>query len=147
MPAPRTAKEVKQFLGLIGYYWKFVRRFADISKPLTKLTRHNVTFEWTEQCQKAFNHLCELLMEYPILHYPDLVQGYILYTDASGIRWSGVLTQEHTDDKGKEPSYLLRQWPVSWKPAQLGSIDKGSLCHLYVHKEFLHNRCRCYHQE
>ena len=45
MPAPRTAKEVKQFLGLIGYYQKFVPRFADISRPLTKLTCHNVTFE------------------------------------------------------------------------------------------------------
>ena len=48
MPAPRTAKEVKQFLGLIGYYQKFIPRFADISRPLTKLTRHNITFEWTE---------------------------------------------------------------------------------------------------
>ena len=67
MPAPRTAKEVKQFLGLIGYYRKFVPRFADISRPLTKLTCHNVTFEWTDQCAKAFNHLRELLMEYPIL--------------------------------------------------------------------------------
>ena len=101
MPAPRTAKEVKQFLGLIGYYRKFVPRFADISRPLTKLTRHNVVFEWTDQCSKAFNHLRELLMEYPILRYPDPKQGYILYTDASGIGWLGVLTQEHLDEKGK----------------------------------------------
>ena len=97
MPALRTAKDVKQFLGLIGYYRKFVPRFADISRPLTKLTRHNVVFEWTDQCSKAFNHLRELLMEYPILRYPDPKQGYILYTDASGIGWSGVLTQEHLD--------------------------------------------------
>ena len=92
MPAPRTAKEIKQFLGLIGYYRKFVPRFADISRPLTKLMRHNVVFEWTDQCSKAFNHLRELLMEYPILRYPDPKQGYILYTDASGIGWLGVLT-------------------------------------------------------
>ena len=85
MPAPRTAKEVKQFLGLIGYYQKFIPCFADISRPLTKLTHHNVVFEWTDQCSKAFNHLRELLMEYPILRYPDPKQGYILYTDASGI--------------------------------------------------------------
>ena len=101
MPAPRTAKEVKQFLGLIGYYRKFVPHFADISRPLTKLTRHNVTFEWSEQCQKALNHLQELLMDYPILHYPDQKQGYILYTDTSGIGWSGVLTQEYKDGKGR----------------------------------------------
>ena len=93
MPAPRTAKEVKQFLGLIGYYRKFVPCFADISRPLTKLTHHNVVFEWTDQCSKAFNHLRELLMENPILRYPNPTQGYILYMDASGIGWSGVLTQ------------------------------------------------------
>ena len=85
MPAPRTAKEVKKFLALIGYYQKFVPRFADISQPFTKLTHHNVVFEWTDQCSKAFNHLHELLMEYPILRYPDPTQSYILYTDASRI--------------------------------------------------------------
>ena len=114
MPAPRTAKEVKQFLGLIGYYQKFVPCFADISRPLTKLTRHNVVFEWTDQCAKAFNHLRELLMEYPILRYPNPTQGYILYTDASGIGWSGVLTQEHLDEKGKAKNhpicYVSRQF-------------------------------------
>ena len=121
MPAPRMAKEVKQFLGLIGYYRKFVPRFANISRPLTKLTRHNVTFEWTDQCAKAFNHLCELLMDYPILRYPNPTQGYILYTDASRIGWSGVLTQEHLDDKGKAKNHPIcyvsgqfRGSPLNW---------------------------------
>ena len=107
MPAPWMAKEVKQFLGLIGYYRKFITWFVDISRPLNKLTRHNVTFEWMQQYQKSFNHLHELLMEYPILCYPDLTQGYILYMDASGIGWSGVLTQEHTDDKGKSKNHPI----------------------------------------
>ena len=119
MPAPRTAKEVKQFLGLIGYYRKFVPRFADISRPLTKLTLHNVTFEWTEQCTKAFNHLCELLMEYPILRYPDPTQGYILYMDASGIGWSGVLMQEYKDDKGKSKNHPICYVSGQFRGSQL----------------------------
>ena len=119
MPAPRTAKEVKQFLGLIGYYRKFVPRFADISRPLTKLTRHNVVFEWTDQCSKAFNHLRELLMEYPILRYPDPKQGYILYTDASGIGWSGVLTQEHLDEKGKSKNHPICYVSGQFRGSQL----------------------------
>ena len=53
MPAPTTPKEVKQFLGLIGYYRKFVPRFADISRALTALTKKNAEFKWTEQCQKS----------------------------------------------------------------------------------------------
>ena len=100
MPARKNSKEVKQFLGLIGYYHKFVPHFADVSRPLTRLTRHNTDFEWTKQCKKSFNHLREMLMQYPILRYPDLNREYFLYTDASGIGWSGVLTQEHSDDKG-----------------------------------------------
>ena len=119
MPAPRTAKEVKQFLGLIGYYQKFVPRFADISRPLTKLTRHNVVFEWTDQCSKAFNHLRKLLMEYPILRYPDPTQGYILYTDASGIGWSGVLTQEHIDEKGKRKNHPICYVSGQFRGSQL----------------------------
>ena len=119
MPAPRTAKEVKQFLGLIGYYRKFVPRFADISRPLTKLTRRNVVFEWTDQCSKAFNHLRELLMEYPILRYPDPKQGYILYTDASGIGWSGVLTQEHLDEKGKSKNHPICYVSGQFRGSQL----------------------------
>ena len=119
MPTPRTAKEVKQFFRLIGYYRKFVPWFVDISKPLTKLTRHNITFEWTEQYKKAFNHLHKLLMEYSILHYPDPVQGYILYTDTSGIGWSEVLTQEHTDDKGKSKNHPICYVSGQFRGSQL----------------------------
>ena len=119
MPAPRTAKEVKQFLGLIGYYRKFVPHFADISRPLTKLTHHNVVLEWTDQCSKAFIYLRELLMEYPILRYPDPKQGYILYTDAGGIGWSGVLTQEHLDEKGKSKNHPICYVSGQFRGSQL----------------------------
>ena len=87
MPHPKSAKEVKQFLGLIGYYRKFIPQFSDLSRPLTRLTRHDCKFDWTPQCQKSFDHLRELLMEYPILRYPDPMKGYTVFTDASGIGW------------------------------------------------------------
>ena len=67
MPAPRNPKEVKQFLGLIGYYRKFVPCFAALSRPLTKLTCKDKVFEWTHECQKAFNTLKERLCDQPIL--------------------------------------------------------------------------------
>ena len=95
MPRPKkTPKEVKQFLGVIGYYRKFVPRFSDIARSLTNLTRHEAEFIWMEKCDKAFKHLKELLMNHPILRFPDPNCGYILFTDASGIAWAGVLTQE-----------------------------------------------------
>ena len=52
MPAPTTQKEVRQFLGLVGYYRKFIPRFSDIARPLRNLTKLDVKFEWTDQCQQ-----------------------------------------------------------------------------------------------
>ena len=96
MPPPKTPKEVKQFLGLIGYYHKFVPRFSDLARPLNALTRKNVTFEWTSICQESFEMLKASLMTEPVLTYPDPNLPYVLFTDASKYAWACVLTQEKT---------------------------------------------------
>ena len=95
MPVPNSAKEIKQFLGLTGYYRKFVPRFADISRPLTTLTKKDAKFEWTSACQKSFELLKEALCGDPVLKYADTSKLYTLYTDASKYGWAGVLTQPH----------------------------------------------------
>ena len=95
MPTPNSAKEIKQFLGLTGYYRKFVPRFADISRPLTTLTKKDVKFEWTSACQKSFELLKEALCGEPVLKYADTSKPYTLYTDASKYGWAGILTQPH----------------------------------------------------
>ena len=92
----KNAKEIKQFLGLTGYYRKFVPRFADISRQLTTLTKKDKKFEWTPACQKSFDLLKETLCSEPILKYADSSKPYTLYTDASKFSWAGVLTQSHT---------------------------------------------------
>ena len=96
MPALKDVKEIKQFLGLMGYYRKFVPRFADISRPLTTLTKKDMKFKWTPACQRSFNLLKETLCCEPILKYADTGKPYTLYTDASKYGWAGVLTQKHT---------------------------------------------------
>ena len=83
MLPPKTPKEVKQFLGLIRYYHKFVPGFLDIACPLNALTRKNVAFEWTPVCQESFELLKTSLMTEPILTYPDSNLPYVLFTDAS----------------------------------------------------------------
>ena len=95
MPVPNSAKEIKQFLGLTGYYRKFVPRFADISRPLTTLTKKDTKFEWTSVCQRSFELLKEALCGEPVLKYADTSKPYTLYTDASKYGWAGVLTQPH----------------------------------------------------
>ena len=96
MPHPRTTKEIKQFLGLTGYYRKFVPHFSEISRPVVKLTAKDTAFEWTPQCQLSFEMLKDALMSAPILKYPDTEKPYTIFTDASKYGWAGVLTQEHT---------------------------------------------------
>ena len=96
MPVPNSVKEIKQFLGLTGYYRKFVPRFADISRPLTMLTKKDVKFKWTPACQKSFELLKETLCGEPVLKYADTSKPYTLYTDASKFGWARVLTQPHT---------------------------------------------------
>ena len=95
MPAPNSTKEIKQFLGLTGYYRKFVPRFADISRPLKTLTKKDAKFEWTSACQKSFELLKEALCGEPVLKYADTSKPYTLYTDASKYGWAGILTQPH----------------------------------------------------
>ena len=95
MPAPKIPKEVKQFLGLVGYYRKFVPRFADISRVLTQLTKKDVEFKWTPECEKHFLILKEFLQQAPILRYPDPQGSYTLYTDTSKYAYAGILTQHN----------------------------------------------------
>ena len=107
MPPPTTPKEVRQFLGLVGYYRKFVPKFADIARPLTNLTKLDIPYEWTTRCQEAFEFLKEMLLKEPILKYPDPSKPYTLFTDASKFAWACVLTQEYEHEfDGKKRKIL-----------------------------------------
>ena len=77
MLPPKTPKEVKQFLALIGYYRKSVPRFSDLAWPVNALTRKDVEFEWTSMCQESFKLLKASLMTEPILTYPDPILPYV----------------------------------------------------------------------
>ena len=120
MPPPTTPKEVKQFLGLVQFYRKFVPKLADLARPLTVLTRKDVEFEWTEVCQQSFDLLKSKILESPILQYPDPNKSYVLFTDASKYAWSCVLTQEYTHIlEGKEKKVLH---PITY----MSGLFKGS---------------------
>ena len=70
MHLPRTPKQVHAFLGLVGYYRKFIKNFAKIAKPVTLLTCQQVKFDWTPTHQNAFLTLKESIIQAPILQYP-----------------------------------------------------------------------------
>ncbi|KAG0731916.1 hypothetical protein G6F23_014835 [Rhizopus arrhizus] len=84
MPAPTTSDEVRSFLGLVGYYRRFIANFADTAHPLTSLIKKGVVFYWNQDCKAAFDSLKNSLVTPPLLDYPDRDQVQILTTDASG---------------------------------------------------------------
>lgn len=93
-PIPKSVKEIKSFLGLIGYYRRFISNFAHITSPMTKYLRKNekINIEDPNYAQ-AFYHCKELLMNALILTYPDFSKPFTLTTDASNVAIGGVLTQ------------------------------------------------------
>jgi hypothetical protein len=95
-PRPTSVKEVKMFLGLTGFYRKFVARYADIALPLTTLTADEFRrdFRWTSEAEAAFNALKEAMVKAPVLLIPDPNQEYIVATDASDFAIGGVIMQD-----------------------------------------------------
>ena len=95
-PHPTSVTEIQIFLGLAGYYRKFVQGFASVSKPLTRLTGKGIAYEWSIETNEAFKRLKEALTTAPILALPKPNQPYTVYTDASHVGLGCVLMQ---DDK------------------------------------------------
>ena len=92
-PIPKGKKNIKQFLGLVGYYRRFIPDFAKISKPLTLILKDNVGFRWSTVEQEAFEILRDKICSEPLLQYPDFTKPFILTTDASKYSLRGVLSQ------------------------------------------------------
>ena len=92
-PTPKTQTEVRQFLGLASYYRRFVPNFSKHAAPLNTLIKKDTSFEWTSDCQHAFNTLKHSLITAPVLAFPDFKQPFLLQTDACTHGIGGVLAQ------------------------------------------------------
>ncbi|XP_022883139.1 uncharacterized protein LOC111399887 [Olea europaea var. sylvestris] len=92
-PRPTSVGKVHSFLGLAGYYRRFIEGFSKIAGPMTQLTRKGVKFQWTEKCEKCFQELKQRLVSAPVLIIPDGSDGFMIYSDASKQGLSCVLMQ------------------------------------------------------
>ncbi|KAK8954583.1 hypothetical protein KSP39_PZI002221 [Platanthera zijinensis] len=101
---PSSPKEIRSFLGLAGYYRRFVEGFSSLAAPLTKLTQKNVAFVWSEKCEEAFQGLKERLCTAPVLTLPTEGVDYDVYVDALLVGLGCVLMQD-----GKVIAYGSRQ--------------------------------------
>ena len=101
---PRSVTEIRSFLGLAGYYRRFIKDFSKIAKPLTQLTKKGVRYSWSEECEQSFKTLKEALTTAPVLALPSGRGGYEVYCDASGNGLGCVLMQ-----RGHVIAYASRQ--------------------------------------
>uniref|UniRef100_A0A2N9GE10 RNA-directed DNA polymerase n=1 Tax=Fagus sylvatica TaxID=28930 RepID=A0A2N9GE10_FAGSY len=101
---PTNVSEVRSFLGLAGYYRRFVEGFSRIAAPLTHLTRKNAKFEWKEECEKSFQELKQRLVTAPVLTIPSSSGGFVIYSDASH-KGLGCVLMQH----GRVVAYASRQ--------------------------------------
>ena len=115
-PQPSNLKELRQFLGLASYYRRFIKGFASIGQPLHQLTKKDVPFHWTDQCQIAFEGLKKCLTEAPVLAYPDFSRDFVVETDASIRGLGAVLAQ--IQDSGETH-------PVAYASRALSAAEKN----------------------
>jgi len=92
-PEPKTVTNVRSFLGLTGYYRKYIRRYSRLASPLFELTKKDVAFVWNQDCQRAFDDLKRALMEAPILVRPDFKEPFCLDVDWSTKGVGAILSQ------------------------------------------------------
>ncbi len=125
-PRPKTKKEVRHFLGLAGYYRRFIPDYSELTSPLTDLTKKEVpdTVQWTERCQQAFTQVKAALCGGPLLHSSDFSLPFLLQTDASDRGLGAVLTQEIG---GEEHPLLYISRKLSKRETMYSTIEKECL--------------------
>lgn len=118
-PTPEDADGARRFVAFCNYYRRFIKNFSEYSRHLTRLSKKDVKFEWTEDCDIAFRYLKKALMSPTLLQYPDFGKQYCITTDASKYACGAVLSQEHED----------RQLPVAYasKTFTKGESNKSTI--------------------
>lgn len=115
-PVPRTTRQIRRFLGLCGWYRRYIAGFAAIAAPITDLLGKTSKFTWTNEAQVAFNKLKECLTSAPVLSHPDFSKPFVIQCDASNMGVGGVLYQ--LDNQGEEH-------PIAYMSQKLNSAQRN----------------------
>jgi len=116
--------EVQSFLGLAGYYQRFVERFSKLSCPLTALTKKNAHFTWSDECEECFQELKHRLVSAPVLTLPRESEKFVIYSDASLQGLGYVLIQQ-----GKVIAYASRQLKDQEKNYPMHNLELAAIAY------------------
>ena len=134
LQSPRSLDQLRTFLGLAGYYRKFIPGFATIATPLTELTQRSAKFVWLEKHQQAFLSLKNYLCSAPILAYPQFTKPFIVQTDASDVGLGAILAQ--IDDEGKERVIAYASRTLSRRERNYSAMEKEALAVVFAVQHF-----------
>ncbi|GJU99266.1 putative reverse transcriptase domain-containing protein [Tanacetum coccineum] len=139
--SPKTPTEIRQFLGLAGYYRRFIEGFSKIAKSMTKLTQKGIKFDWGEKEENAFQLIKQKLCSAPILALPEGSEDFVVYCDASHKGLGAVLMQRE-----KVIAYASRQLKVHEKNYTTHDLELGSVVFaLKIWRHYLYGtRCHPY---
>ncbi len=135
---PKDQKQVRHFLGLTGYYRRFVPKYSIIAAPLFKLLSKDQKFVWDDQCELSFQTLKKALVSPPILSYPDMTKEFILSTDASRSGIAYILSQK--DDTGLERVIAFNGRSLSRQESNWGVTEIECLaviCGIKTYRHYL----------
>ena len=126
-PTPKTKKQVRTFLGLSGYYRRFIQNYASLAPPLSDLTRKSLPkqVQWTDKCQEAFAKLKDCLCKAPVLNHPDFSRSFVLQTDASDHGIGAVLSQ--VDDADQEHPVVFYSRKFLAREERYATVEKECL--------------------
>ncbi|GKD37474.1 reverse transcriptase domain-containing protein [Tanacetum coccineum] len=125
--SPKTPTEICQFLGLVGYYRRFIKGFLKIAKPMMKLTQKNVKFDWSEKAEAVFQLLKKKLCSAPILALPKGSENFVVYCDASRKGLGAVLMQRE-----KVIAYVSRQLKIHEKNYTTHDLELGAVVFVLI---------------
>ena len=136
IPKPIDLKSLRSFLGLASYYRRFIPGFSAKANPLFKLTRKNVDFFWSDDCQAAFDRLKQLLIDSPLLVFPNFSRRFVMETDASRIGLEAVLAQGVEDGTLHPVAYASRT--LQPHEQNYGATELEALGVVWATKHFRH---------
>ena len=136
-PVLTTKRQVRQFLGMVNWYRKFIADYSEIARPLTDLTHEDRPWSWGDKEQTAFDTLKQKLSTADVLAHPDPKRQWIIHTDASEFAIAGVLSQRQADDTVRPVAYFSRK--MSGAETKYDSIHEKEL--LALVKAVEHWRC------
>nr|AAQ56440.1 putative polyprotein [Oryza sativa Japonica Group]AAQ56491.1 putative polyprotein [Oryza sativa Japonica Group] len=138
---PKTVSQIRSFLGLAGYYRRFIENFSKIARPMTQLLKKDEKFKWSVECNQSFEELKKKLVSAPVLILPDQTKDFQVYCDASRQGLGCVLMQE-----GRVVAYASRQLRPHESNYPTHDLELAAVVHaLKIWRHYLiGNRCEVY---